>query len=183
MLKQQQEKINFELKDVQPTVDAAKKAVGSISKSDLNELRTLKMPPEAIIDVLQVVLKMMGQDRANWPEIRQFLSGRGVLESLMEFDARSISSSQRDELGKLIAKRSNSFEKNTIYRASLAAGPIADWLKAMIMYSEVLEKIKPLETQKNKLQKRLNDAMNRLDECRVQLNELDGKVVELKNNF
>mmetsp|Transcript_20379 Transcript_20379/g.17680 ORF Transcript_20379/g.17680 Transcript_20379/m.17680 type:complete len:102 (-) Transcript_20379:1492-1797(-) len=101
----------------------------------------------------------------------------------MEFDARSISSSQRDELGKLIAKRSNSFEKNTIYRASLAAGPIADWLKAMIMYSEVLEKIKPLETQKNKLQKRLNDAMNRLDECRVQLNELDGKVVELKNNF
>jgi len=70
VLKQQQEKINFELKDVQPTVDAAKKAVGSISKSDLNELRTLKMPPEAIIDVLQVVLKMMGQDRANWPEIR-----------------------------------------------------------------------------------------------------------------
>jgi dynein heavy chain 2 len=36
------------------------------------------------------------------------------------------------------------FEKQTIYRASVAAGPLADWTKAIIRYSKVIESIQPL---------------------------------------
>ena len=41
-------------------MDEARKAVGSIRKSHLDELKSLKMPPPAIHDVLSGVLRLMG---------------------------------------------------------------------------------------------------------------------------
>jgi dynein heavy chain 2 len=43
-------------------------------------------------------------------------------------------------------KNQNSFQKEVIYRASVAAGPLAEWVKATLKYSRVVESIKPLET-------------------------------------
>ena len=43
---------------VKPIVDEAKKAVNGINKSNLDELRGLKMPPEAIHNVLSAVMKV-----------------------------------------------------------------------------------------------------------------------------
>ena len=41
-------------------VDEAMGAVGSISKSSLDEIKNLRMPPEAIHDVLNAVLRLFG---------------------------------------------------------------------------------------------------------------------------
>ena len=38
-------------------------------------------------------------------------------------------------------------------RASTAAAPLASWVKANVKYSEVLEKIEPLEQEQEKLQR------------------------------
>lgn len=38
-------------------------------------------------------------------------------------------------------------------RASVAAAPLAAWVKANLQYSRVLEKIEPLEKEQNDLQK------------------------------
>ncbi len=45
--------VEEELSGVQPLIDAARKAVGSIKSDNLNEIRSLKMPPEPIRDVLE----------------------------------------------------------------------------------------------------------------------------------
>lgn len=37
-----------------------------------------------------------------------------------------------------------SFDKTSIYKASLAAGPLADWVKAVVGYCRVYQKIKPM---------------------------------------
>jgi dynein heavy chain 2 len=37
----------------------------------------------------------------------------------------------------MIVNYSKSFEKNVIYNSSAAAGPLADWVKAVIEYSRV----------------------------------------------
>ena len=47
-----QEEIKQELASTQPILDQAKKAVGGIKSEHLNEITSLKMPPEAIADVL-----------------------------------------------------------------------------------------------------------------------------------
>jgi dynein heavy chain 2 len=46
--------VEKELEEVQPLVDQAKKAVGAIKSDNINEIRSLKMPPDAIRDVLEV---------------------------------------------------------------------------------------------------------------------------------
>jgi hypothetical protein len=46
--------VEEELASVQPLIDQARKAVGQIKKENIDEIRSLKMPPEAIRDVLEV---------------------------------------------------------------------------------------------------------------------------------
>ena len=40
-------------------LEEAKAAVGNIKKDNLNEIRSLKLPPEPIRDVLEGVLRLM----------------------------------------------------------------------------------------------------------------------------
>jgi dynein heavy chain 2, cytosolic len=58
---------------VQPEVDAAKAAVGSLNSSNINEIKAYKMPPDAVSDVLQGVLRLMGQDDTSWNAMKKFL--------------------------------------------------------------------------------------------------------------
>ena len=57
--RQEKAKIEEELGQIQPILDAAKKAVGSIKQDHINEIRSLKMPPDPIHDVLSGVLRVM----------------------------------------------------------------------------------------------------------------------------
>lgn len=73
--------------------------------------------------------------------------------------------------------------KEVIYRASLAAGPLADWTRAILRYSKVVETIKPLEGELNKLMKALDGSKKRVIECEEELAMIDKKVKELKGIF
>lgn len=53
-MKQRRGGVEQELAEVQPLIDQARKAVGQIKKENIDEIRSLKMPPEAIRDVLEV---------------------------------------------------------------------------------------------------------------------------------
>lgn len=44
----------------------------------------------------------------------------------------------------------------------MAAGPLADWTKAILRYSKVVESIKPLESELNKLFKALDSSKKRI---------------------
>ena len=79
------------LQDVQPLVDSAREAVGSIKSDNLNEIRSLKMPPEPIRDVLEGVLLILGQRDMTWNNMRHFLANKGIKDKIIRFDARSIS--------------------------------------------------------------------------------------------
>lgn len=63
---------------VAPLIEAARMAVGQIKADHLNEIRSLKAPPDAIRDVLEGVLKLMGQADTSWNSMKKFLGGRGI---------------------------------------------------------------------------------------------------------
>lgn len=44
----------------------------------------------------------------------------------------------------------------------MAAGPLAEWVKAILKYATVLEKIAPLESELAKLFKKLESSRTRL---------------------
>jgi hypothetical protein len=52
--------VEQELGGVQPEVDAAKAAVGQLKPSNLNEIKSFKNPPTAVVDVLTAVMVFLG---------------------------------------------------------------------------------------------------------------------------
>ena len=66
--------VEQELTEVQPIIDNAKHAVEGISKSNLDWLRSLRMPPEAIINVMKAVLRVFGNLDSSWTSMKKFLS-------------------------------------------------------------------------------------------------------------
>ena len=69
------------------------------------------------------------------------------------FDARKISPESRRAVEQLLTKRGESFDPKVAKRASIAAAPLAAWVKANVSYSSVLERIAPLEEEQTTLRK------------------------------
>lgn len=123
------------------------------------------MPPEAVHNVLTAVLRVFSSQGNTWADMKKFLGNRGVIEDIIAFDPRDITPDIRRDVEEQINKYSNSFEKQVIYRASIAAGPLAEWVKAVLKYASVLEKIAPLEIELKKLFNKLESSRNRLKQC------------------
>lgn len=68
---QRKREIENELAEIQPILDSAKHAVGSIKAEHLNEIRSLTAPPEAIADVLAAVLMMLGVQDLSWQSMKK----------------------------------------------------------------------------------------------------------------
>lgn len=175
--------VEAELSGIQPVLEAARKAVGGIKSDNLNEIRMLKMPPEAIRDVMEGVLRVMGNFDTSWISMKRFLGNRSVLTEILNFDSRKITPEIRQSVQELLNAKGQSFEHATIYRVSVAAAPLAAWVKANMEYSAVLEKVAPLESRNAELQVELDSSQERLDKCKEALDLLDKKVVDLKNDF
>ena len=71
---QRKKEIENELAEIQPILDSAKHAVGSIKSEHLNEIRSLTAPPEAIADVLAAVLMMLGVQDLSWQSMKKVKS-------------------------------------------------------------------------------------------------------------
>ena len=82
--------VEEELSKIAPVLEAAKAAVGGIKSDNLNEIRSLKMPPEAIRDVLEGVLRIMGNYDTSWISMKRFLGNKSVKDELINFDSRKI---------------------------------------------------------------------------------------------
>ncbi len=175
--------IEGELAEVQPILDSAKEAVGQIKSDNLNEIRSLQAPPEAIADVLAAVLMMLGVQDLSWLSMKKFLGNRGVKDEILNFDAKRISNDLRKQVSKLIQKKKASFDAANIQRVSVAAAPLAAWVKANIRYSLVVEKIEPLQEELQEQMYKLEVSQKRLQSCEEELQEIDDRVAGLKEEF
>uniref|UniRef100_W5MJK1 Cytoplasmic dynein 2 heavy chain 1 n=1 Tax=Lepisosteus oculatus TaxID=7918 RepID=W5MJK1_LEPOC len=182
-IEERKAKIEDELKEVQPLVDEAKQAVGNIKPESLSEIRSLRMPPDVIRDILEGVLRLMGIFDTSWVSMKSFLAKRGVREDIATFDARNITHEIRESVEELLRRNKASFDPKNAKRASAAAAPLAAWVKANVQYSHVLERIQPLEKEQAGLVENLRKTESRKNKLEDQLNSVGQKVNELKEKF
>ncbi len=101
----QKSEIEAELAEVKPLLEEAAKAVGGVSTKDLGEIKSLKTPPEPIRDVLSGVLTLLGIEDTSWNNMKIFLGKRGVIESIISFDAHTVSTSIRNKTAKILKEK------------------------------------------------------------------------------
>eukprot|EP01033_Poteriospumella_lacustris_P002713 gene2718-1970_t len=175
--------IENELADIQPILDSAKTAVGSIRNEHLNEIRSLTAPPEAIADVLAAVLMLLGVQDLSWLSMKKFLGNRGVKDDILNYDAKRIDAELRKNVAKLLKKKPASFDDANIQRVSVAAAPMAAWVKANVRYSLVIEKIEPLQGELEEEIAKLEQSQKRLKRCEDELQEIDTRIDAMKREF
>ncbi|OON23868.1 ATPase family protein, partial [Opisthorchis viverrini] len=175
--------IDTELSEIEPLVQQARAAVGSIRPEALSEIRALRAPPDVIRDILEGVLLLMGIRDTSWVSMRGFLAKRGVQEEILTFDARKISAELRTSVEKLLAKNQDSFDPKIAKRASVAAAPLATWVRANVKYATVLERIAPLEAEQAQLQGSLSQAESSLKALAEELAGVDARVGQLRAVF
>ncbi|XP_055895255.1 cytoplasmic dynein 2 heavy chain 1-like isoform X1 [Biomphalaria glabrata] len=183
ILEKRKKAIDVELAEVEPLVQEARRAVGSIKNESLSEIRALRAPPDVIRDILEGVLRLMGIFDTSWVSMKSFLAKRGVKEEIQTFDARTISPEIRKSVEELLRKNKDSFDAKNAKRASQAAEPLAAWVVANVKYSYVLEKIEPLEAEQNELKRNLDKVESRMSKLSQALGEVDRKVATLRNRF
>jgi dynein heavy chain 2 len=175
--------IEKELSEVEPLLRSAKEAVGEIKSEHLSEIRALRAPPPVIRDVLEGVLRLMGIFDTSWTSMKAFLGKRTIKEEILNFDARNISRDIRDSMNGFLSEKATSFDENVVKRSSVAAAPLAAWVKANVQYSIVLEKIQPLESDLNRLAQSLEGSRTRLAKLQQALLQVDETVAKLKDEF
>ncbi|KAI8810783.1 dynein heavy chain and region D6 of dynein motor-domain-containing protein [Cladochytrium replicatum] len=175
--------IEKELSEVDPIVQAAKAAVGDIKSESLTEIRSLRAPPPAIRDVLEGVLRLMGVLDMSWNSMKGFLGKRTVKDEIMNFEVRNVSSQIRESVEQLIKEKKESFDEANIRRASIAAAPLAMWVKAVLRYSSVLSSIGPMEQELIRLKKVLDTSKDKMKVLEQEISVVDAKVSKLKENF
>ncbi|CAG5115632.1 unnamed protein product, partial [Candidula unifasciata] len=170
ILEKRKAAIDQEMAQVEPLVQEARKAVGSIKTEALSEIRALRAPPDVIRDILEGVLCLMGIFDTSWVSMKSFLAKRGVKEEIQTFDARKITPEIRKNAEELLRRNRDSFDPKNAKRASQAAEPLAAWVRANVQYSYVLEKVEPLEQEQNELRSQA-------------VGEVDRKVASLRTRF
>eukprot|EP00898_Chlorokybus_atmophyticus_P001659 jgi/Chlat1/2494/Chrsp175S08714 len=172
-LNERKKAIEESLLGVQPLLDASRREVGQIRSDHLAEIRSLKMPPDAIRDVLEGVLRLMGNYDTSWNSMKKFLGAKSVKDEIMSFDARGVGKEARASVQQLLVAKASSFEPATITRVSVAAAPLAAWVKANVRYAAVLESVEPLERDYRELTERLGTSKERLMACQKDISGLD----------
>ncbi|XP_002132927.3 cytoplasmic dynein 2 heavy chain 1 [Drosophila pseudoobscura] len=178
-LKQRQKEIQQELAEVEPILAEASNAVGQIKSEALSEIRSLRAPPEAVRDILEGVLRLMGIRDTSWNSMKTFLAKRGVKEDIRSLDPARISPENCQAVEKLLAAKGDSYESKNAKRASAAAAPLAAWVQASVRYARVIQSIKPLEREQNELQRNLNAAEDEMQELASGLDDVDKRVKQL----
>ncbi|KAL0212077.1 hypothetical protein RCL1_005703 [Eukaryota sp. TZLM3-RCL] len=182
-LEQQRSVVNEQLSVVEPMIQAARDQVTSIRSDHLAEIKNLRQPPEPIYDVLEGVLRLLGQPDASWQSMKKFIGKMEVKDIILHFDARTITPGIAAKVKDLLSRKARSFMPEVITRVSQAAAPLAAWVKANVAFSEVLLQTAPLEKKASELDRRLEVSRIKYRQCTNAVVELDRKIEKLKQLF
>ncbi|KAG5494148.1 hypothetical protein JKF63_01983 [Porcisia hertigi] len=178
--------IEGRLSGIQPVLDAALSAVSSIRSDHLTELRSMAKPPAAVQCVMQGVVLLIeagkSTDAATWPAIRKVLAG-DIKSQILNFDIDNANTAARGQVERFIAANTESFKREVIARASKAAAPMAEWLKAVIEYNKVLETVAPMRDELKAYETNLHQSQEEKNKYESKLRKVEKKVEELKAKF
>ncbi len=72
--------------------------MSSISSSNLSELASLPKPPEAVKNVLRVVLRIFGEYTDEWNAIKNFIKNKSFITNVLNYDPRALTGDLRRDV-------------------------------------------------------------------------------------
>ena len=173
-----EDEVSEQLAVVEPKVEAARDAVGSIRKEYLEELRGMPHPPAAVRLALEAVLMVLDaaqrkhDSQYSWANIRSRMRGSEFISSIVNYDAMSLPKGLRSRIETKVLNNPD-FDVKKISFASRAAGPLAEWTHAVLDFAAVVEAVEPLQAE-------VIELHEEREELQVQQRQADDEVQRLE---
>lgn len=182
-IEERQAVVKQDLARAEPAVLEAEDSVKNIKKQQLNELRALANPPEAVKMTLESVCTMLGHKTSTWKEIMLFVRREDFIPMIVNFD------NEKQLTPQIRAKMERdylslpSFNYEAVNRASKACGPLLQWVIAQVDYSSILERVGPLRDEVQQLEDKANQTKAQAQAITDMIKELEGSIENYKEDY
>jgi len=178
-----------------PALNKAEKALNSITKGQITEIKALGKPPENVKITLSAVMVMLGEKPVKvagdqpgkkvndyWPTAQKAMNDGGFLARLVSYDKDNIDPD-------LITKVRNeftclpNFTPETVKKSSAAAEGMCVWVHAMDVYERIEKEVKPKKASLAKATSELAEVEEALAIKVAQLKEVEDKINALNTQL
>lgn len=183
------------LEAAMPTYRAALKALQTLTKNDLNEVRALSKPPKGVVYTMEAVCKLMGIEPIMVPKASGFgkepdywetakknlLNRPKLIEDLEGFDKDNIDPDAISKIEKIY--NDPEFKPDKVQRSSIAAKGLCMWVRAMYQYDGIMKEIRPKQAALKEAEETLAKAMAELAEKKEALRSIQELVAKLQADY
>ncbi|KAA6382715.1 MAG: putative dynein heavy chain, partial [Streblomastix strix] len=174
------EEAQGELDKIMPVFIEANKALESLSKAAITEVKTFANPPEGVKRVMNAVCTLMGK-KPDWDNARQLLSQTNFIQMLINYDITEITDAVDRKMRPFI--EDPDFKPEKVESVSKAAANICQWIVAIVEFARVSKIIEPKKQAAKVAQEKLNDLQEKLAVKQKQLQDVEDALATMQANF
>lgn len=161
-----------------PALESAMKALKSLTKADVTEVKGFSSPPPAVQKVMEAVCCLLGQPES-WESAKKLLGQSNFMDQLQTFDKDNIPEARLKNLRKNYINLSE-MQEEAIAKVSKPGLGLCQWVRAMNGYADVAKEVGPKKERLELMKSQLAAADATLAEKRAQLKEVTDKVADLQ---
>ncbi|XP_074081622.1 dynein axonemal heavy chain 2 isoform X3 [Macrotis lagotis] len=169
-----------DLEEALPALEEAMRALESLNKKDIGEIKSYGRPPGPVETVMQAVMILRGNE-PTWAEAKRQLGEQNFIKSLIHFDKDNISDKVLKKIGAFCSQPD--FQPDIIGRVSLAAKSLCMWVRAMELYGRLYRVVEPKRARMNAALAQLQEKQAALAEAQEKLREVAEKLEMLKKQY
>jgi dynein heavy chain len=169
-----------DLDEALPALNAAYKALDSLEKKDIAELKVFTKPPDLVLMVLEAIC-ILFKAKPDWEQSKKLLSDSQLMKKMQDFDKDNIPESTTKKLRKYIDNPS--FNADAVEKVSKACKSMCLWVIAMDLYSRVYKEVLPKRRRLEEAQATLEATKEKLAEKTAALQEVESQLDKLKEKY
>ncbi|KAL3319655.1 Dynein heavy chain 6, axonemal [Cichlidogyrus casuarinus] len=169
-----------DLDEALPALEAANKALDSLDKNDIAEIRVFNKPPALVQTVLEAVCLMLGS-KTDWASAKQLLGEGNFLKRLVDYPKDNISEALLKKLKRYIDNPD--FEPEVVEKTSKACKSMCMWVRALDLYARVFRTVEPKRNRLKQANDELQVVMSQLKEKQKALKAVEDKIAALQEVY
>uniref|UniRef100_A0A8B7WIF1 Dynein heavy chain 6, axonemal n=1 Tax=Castor canadensis TaxID=51338 RepID=A0A8B7WIF1_CASCN len=169
-----------DLEEALPALEAANKALDSLDKADISEIRVFTKPPDLVMTVMEAISILLNA-KPDWPTAKQLLGDSNFLRRLLEYDKENIKPQILAKLQKYI--NNPDFLPEKVEKVSKACKSMCMWVRAMDLYSRVVKEVEPKRQKLRAAQAELDITLATLKEKQALLRQVENQIQALQDEY
>ncbi|KAF8592026.1 dynein heavy chain protein 1 [Ramaria rubella] len=182
-IEQRRSVVLADLANAEPAVLEAQAAVNNIRRNQMQEVRAMANPPEAVKLAMESACTILGHKVDSWRTVQGIIRQDNFQQRILGFDTNRQLTKQLRELMKKEYLSRPSYNYETVNRASKACGPVVKWVIAQITFSEILDRVEPLRNEVQSLENQAEQTKQQAATMVEMIAELESSIKRYKEEY